>query len=54
MNDAKFGNNSHDDVSLQHVGVANPTTEAYLFENHNYNFTHFTGFMLQEEIVASL
>ena len=37
MNDAKFGNNSHDDVSLQHVGVANPTTEAYLFGLANAN-----------------
>ncbi len=25
----------------------------FLFENSNYHFTHFTGLMLEEEIVAS-
>ena len=30
------------------------STGAYLFDNNAANLTHFTGFMLQEEIVASL
>ena len=29
------------------------STEAYLYDD-GYHYTHFTGFMLEEEIVASL
>jgi hypothetical protein len=37
-----------DEVWLQTV-----SSGAYLFDN-SYHFTHFTGFMLEEDIVASL
>ena len=30
------------------------SSDAYLYDNGNAHYTHFTGFMLQEEIVASL
>ncbi len=30
------------------------TTGASLYDNELYHYTHFTGFMLEEEIVASL
>jgi hypothetical protein len=36
------------------VAIYAMTTGAYLFENSNYHHTHFTGFVLQEEIAASL
>ncbi len=29
-------------------------SSSYLYEYDSYHFTHFTGFMLEEEIVASL
>jgi hypothetical protein len=36
------------------VGIYDRSSEAYLLDDSNYHFTHFTGFMLEEEIVASL
>ena len=41
---------SGDQVSVR---INNISTGAYLFDNLRH-FTHFTGFMLEEEIVASL
>ncbi len=35
------------------VAIYVQSTEAYLIDN-SFHFTHFTGFMLEEEIVASL
>ncbi len=35
------------------VEIFYQSTEAFLLDNSNH-FTHFTGFMLEEEIVASL
>ncbi len=36
------------------VAIYYQSTGAYLYEHFNDHFTHFTGFMLEEEIVASL
>ena len=36
------------------VEITGMSSEVYLLDNINYHYTHFTGFMLQEEIVASL
>jgi hypothetical protein len=35
------------------MSIGYQSTEAYLLDNY-FHYTHFTGFMLQEEIVASL
>ncbi len=43
--------NSNDQVW---VAIYYQSTGAYLFDHINYHYTHFTGFMLEEEIVASL
>jgi hypothetical protein len=40
-----------DQIWLQFGGF---TYTAFLFDDSTYHHTHFTGFMLQEEIVASL
>jgi hypothetical protein len=36
------------------VGIYVQSTGAYLYDDSFNHFTHFTGFMMQEEIVASL
>jgi hypothetical protein len=36
------------------VAILYQSTGAFLTDNINYHYTHFTGFMLEEEIVASL
>ncbi len=36
------------------LAIRYQSSGAYLYDDSPYHFTHFTGFMLQEEIVASL
>ncbi len=36
------------------VTIYSSSTGAYLYDDFSYHFTHFTGFMLEEEIVSSL
>ncbi len=43
--------NSNDQVW---VAIYYAATEAYLYDDNSWHYTHFTGFMLEEEIVASL
>ncbi len=36
------------------VQITYDGSDSYLFEYPGYHYTHFTGFMLEEEIIASL
>ncbi len=36
------------------VEIYAQSTGAYLYDSDSWHYTHFTGFMLEEEIVASL